>query len=781
MSQTATLVPGVPQLLTWVGASSEHGKAKLLTMPSAVVLIVCRPVTSAGWVGIGEPNVALVDKTPLTADLDNLTTITRLGHGRDKIDGLRQVSVQMDGANETMYVAAYDSATFAQLIDAALAPTANELHVAKSGGQYTTIADALAASVAGNVIRISPGTYAESNPLTRPTGVTIDCPGGHDITKLSCLNPGSDGLILEGTGEVKGLGVIGASGAGPAGFVLKAGSTGNELLQISTTDCDIGIRTDSSSPTNLVRGFTLIDGDATAGVKVPAGTMLGVTDAYVYAASGKTITAAFVATGASALLLLNNSFAARDVSGTPGVLTDGILVEEGGQCNPHGATIQLAVNGIHSGTNGGTIRGTSVDVGFTGSWDILSDSADTDISLGGGRLDSTKISRIDGEDIIGNWAEATPGEGGSAVQGEFRVGSPTAPAEAVIGEGDSTTIDMHVFTTNAAGAGFLDKTADAKSGTNYDVFQGVASGHICYWGVDGREFPGLKLKIATAMVLGAGAIVWEVSDGAAGWNAINIMATNSVAPYGQYAQAAMERVAFDQIRFDPDAVTFGANTVDGQSGHWIRARITTGITTAPVAGNTTGASTKMHTNRWEANGDGFTELFGKAIKKRPIALSGRIALSGGSAPAATTMNPSTNIAWVAAASGYAAAGDGNVWVGQVPTGFDSSRGITAKVEYKPNGTNVAPVTMTFYAVAIRAGDAVPPSGGALAEVNDPVVYTASGVIDIVEGVEVHTLNLPDVVPGETFVFSLQRTTATGGGTPTIETIGDPLIEGFYWS
>ena len=45
----------------------------------------------------------------------------------------------------------------------------------------------------------------------------------------------------------------------------------------------------------------------------------------------------------------------------------------------------------------------------------------------------------------------------------------------------------------------------------------------------------------------------------------------------------------------------------------------------------------------------------------------------------------------------------------------------------------------------------------------------------------HSLSIPDALPGQRVAFSFQRVTAVGGGTPTIEVIGAPLIQGYFWS
>ena len=59
---------------------------------------------------------------------------------------------------------------------------AGTITVAPSGGDYTTIKDALAVAVARDVILVSPGIYAEDNPLTLVSNVTIKSTGCRNDT-----------------------------------------------------------------------------------------------------------------------------------------------------------------------------------------------------------------------------------------------------------------------------------------------------------------------------------------------------------------------------------------------------------------------------------------------------------------------------------------------------------------------------------------------------------------------------------------------------------------------
>lgn len=419
-----------------------------------------------------------------------------------------------------------------------------------------------------------------------------------------------------------------------------------------------------------------------------------------------------------------------------------------------------------------------LEVTGTTTFDLLIESATGLFRAAGCRLREDRVSIAAGAATQATFFSDTPGDEGQITWGQTAVGRRGAGSEAAFGEGDSGVIGMHVFTNDNLAVGtWTDETAAASSssGSTFTLFPGVAAGNACYFGQEDFTFTSLKTTVSsTAIALGAGALVWEYWNGAA-WVAFSVLATDADAPLGQYAQAVFGRPdQADQIRWNTLA-GHASSTLNGQAAFWVRVRVSVGITTSPVI-----EQIKIGTNRTEINATGTVEFFGTAIQTRPLAVSSRFALSGGGSPGNVTLNPSANIAWVDADAGYVNAGDGVVYVVQVPQGLDTSRPLQITVQWKPSSTGAAPVTMTLYATTIQAGDLVPAAGGALVEVSDPRVYTASGTADGVEPTVAHRLSLPDVIPGEVMVLSLQRTTASGGGTPSVELIGDPLIEGCFW-
>jgi len=127
--------------------------------------------------------------------------------------------------------------------------------------------------------------------------------------------------------------------------------------------------------------------------------------------------------------------------------------------------------------------------------------------------------------------------------------------------------------------------------------------------------------MATAAVADIGDIVCEYWDGTS-WSDVHTMSTESGGAYLPYAGALFVRTGSEQIRYDNGLVTDGWSKNDpivpatGTDRYWVRYRLTTGITTAPIF-----QQFKLHTNRYEINADGFSEYFGSARPRASLGWS----------------------------------------------------------------------------------------------------------------------------------------------------------------
>jgi len=215
---------------------------------------------------------------------------------------------------------------------------------------------------------------------------------------------------------------------------------------------------------------------------------------------------------------------------------------------------------------------------------------------------------------------------GLNILGELHVGSPGIPAESVFGEGDSYTAGMVVYTYD--GASFVDVSAAAKSASgstftfpNLDADSAIYIASMRADTVDVLHHYGIKTKVTLAAVFGTGNIVTEYWNGSV-WVELNVMEADSGGKYYPKAKNIFQAVGSTQIRYDSVLQNDGwakndpITPVLGVDYYWIRYRITATITTAPVF-----EQWKVHSNRLEVNGDGWIEFFGTARPEAQLGLN----------------------------------------------------------------------------------------------------------------------------------------------------------------
>jgi hypothetical protein len=178
---------------------------------------------------------------------------------------------------------------------------------------------------------------------------------------------------------------------------------------------------------------------------------------------------------------------------------------------------------------------------------------------------------------------------------------------------------MLVYTETDLGV-FADVSAAAKSASGSTfTFTGTAVDHAIYIASslsnasDVLEHFGIKTKISTALIPGSGSVVAEYWDGA-DWVELPCMEVESITPYLPNSINYFQNTGSHHIRYDTELVSDSWTKNDpmtlGTSYFWVRFRIDSAITTAPVF-----EQFKLHTNRTETNEDGWVEYFGKA---RPL-------------------------------------------------------------------------------------------------------------------------------------------------------------------
>jgi len=631
------------------------------------------------------------------------------------------------------------------------------------------VASALAAAGVPVTVVVDSGVYTEDNPIAWPDYTSLSGTDGYASVRIECLNTGAlDHAIVAGShSNFSGISIKGATGAGAAGVHIPAGTIEFHMDSMHIEDCDRVIWSESAELTNTAQLIN-VHGDGTTVIEVASGAYYGISNVYL---AGGTWDRALLIEG---VCQCNNSFFG-------GTCTIGAHVTGGGTLSARLIAFQGPGKGAVVDANS-TLRGF---VGASGATvlDLETTATTAKVFIAGGELRADRVSIYPGTPTANKrilFSDGTPGDEGTSCVGEFHVGTPDHPSETCLGEGDSTSIDMVCLTYATIGGVYTDVTDAIVAGTATTMFPALAAGNAFLMCNTSREFPGWKDTISTALDLGAaGAIEVSLSDGAAGWTSIYTMTADSDRPRKAHAQQIFERIQSSQVRYDPDDPTWGVDTYDGDAGKWLKIEITSAITTAPVLENATGTSLKLHTNRFEANDDGAPELFGYAIGHGNIPLVGQpFALTAGGSPGAVTISASSNITYSAPLSGFSK-GDGIVWQTTVPEGLDTSRKITLLLGWKPSSADTGDVSWVAIAVPVVEGDNLPSSGGALDESTDNQIVAASGVTDDTQFTE-FTLGIPDALPGQGILISLQRIATGDTFTGTAERAFVSL-DGQFWS
>lgn len=215
--------------------------------------------------------------------------------------------------------------------------------------------------------------------------------------------------------------------------------------------------------------------------------------------------------------------------------------------------------------------------------------------------------------------DITEDDEGLNVFGEFHVGTPLRPAESSFGGGDSYTLGMLVYTETPGGS-FIDVSTAAKSASaSTFTYPGVAANNAIYIAsslanaTDVIDHYGIKTKVNTPSVKGSGIIVIEYWNGSI-WTDVAGMEVDSGGKYFPHANDYFQNTGSHQIRYNSqlaiDSWTKNDPMSLGTDYYWVRFRITTAITTAPIF-----EQFKLHTNTFEPNEDGWIEYRGKS---RPI-------------------------------------------------------------------------------------------------------------------------------------------------------------------
>jgi len=96
--------------------------------------------------------------------------------------------------------------------------TESKIIVAKEGGDFTSVKDALDSIIDNSVskryvVLVYAGIYEESNPIQGKEYVSLKAVGDLQTTRITALNPNTDLMIMTSLFTVKGFSLLGVTGA----------------------------------------------------------------------------------------------------------------------------------------------------------------------------------------------------------------------------------------------------------------------------------------------------------------------------------------------------------------------------------------------------------------------------------------------------------------------------------------------------------------------------------------------------------------------------------------
>ena len=516
-----------------------------------------------------------------------------------------------------------------------------QITVAKVGGDFVTIKEALD-SITDNsstnryVILVSPGIYQESNPLLGKEYVTVRSTGDLQTTRIEALNPNADLFTMANFFLLEGFTFWGVTGVG--NYAIKQEVAGlTSLSRCAFAESTNGVHVNHANANMQLTNvgiYNVTPMVTTRGVYLESGT-LGID---TITASLGNITTLVEASGIGSIIRINHLSAELSTLGTAVFLRNGIHADLGvvdagdmidGFVIEGGADVRINSSYIHGAQNDGfRINDVGVNTSVTMQSTTIENSVGLDINVlsstasltGSGRTAMDNVNFVTGAQIYALIIDTKEDDEGVNVLGELHVGVPERGSESTLGEGDSYTRGMLVYTESDIGA-FVDVSENARSAsassftfTDVTVDSAIYIASSLGTGLDKLAHYGFKTKVLTKAVMGTGNIDIEYWNGAT-WALVNGMEVDSNGGFFPHANDYFQDIGGHHIRYSQELVQDSWTATDpmtlGTDYFWVRLRITADITTAPIF-----EQFKLHTNRFEINSDGWIEYFGKA---RPVA------------------------------------------------------------------------------------------------------------------------------------------------------------------
>lgn len=658
-----------------------------------------------------------------------------------------------------------------------------------TGGATNKIKDTLDAitdssSTKQYLVEVRPGTYIEDD-FVIPQYITLTSTGGRLVTTIQANTTTGDLITMSTGSSVRGFTITGKTSSGAKNIVVS--STGTyEISSNTIIDSDIGIDINNSGAKVDIINHNLqtVADTITDGILLQSGT---ITVDIVKVVNSSTITNILRCSGDSVVT-------ARNIESFSPNVSIGIKIENTSRTNIYGVSLVGANDGVvvedgitstfdnvkifnsqQDGFRCDIGDGSTKELTFTS---VLIDSASVvspryDINLicpnttakGILQADVSKSFINPQATLITQVLNSFEADEKFEIDAELAVGSQVRPKESVFGEGDSHVNEL-VYTFDGTST-YTDVTDAARSASGSTfTFDGLSVNNSIYVSnllldSSGSPIPfyGIKASIGTAWDLGTGNIVLEYWNGS--WTEFNGSTNLSGGSYWKYAKDYFGRTGSYHIKFDPDIlsdwvpndpITLGTNR------YWIRFRITSAITIAPIL-----EQFKISSSRSEKNPDGTDEYhgFARTIKKITLDASGPI--EGNMQNSSIYVDENVGVAFIS--NRYTAVADIRGYSFELPEDCDTSGKLIIVWKGRFSATGNAQFTVRLKVV--KPGDSYTSSEPvASADLKTVLTPLTAVTADTREDFRVD-VDISDAIPardssfGDEIWFSIQNTTRSG--------------------
>jgi len=544
------------------------------------------------------------------------------------------------------------------------------IRVEASGGDFTNVSGAVASindssNVNRYVVSVGPGIYYEDNPIHIPTYVSVMGQGSWYSTVLRANNNSENLFTFSNRGAIANLqlehygtvpvillneaggipienilfnscsycievdnpniGVtmyktyVNYSGGSTDRFLhLKNGTvrvTGFEILLQTPIDT-AAIISEGTASDLIVSGLSTRSKNINKGLWVTSGSHADVSTFHIVPATN---------TGTNSFGILCEGSYNGTASKVDGValsfhhVNRPFSVNDGGEMHITACDVEYALISAQVGNSGSNSKlvGNSISAQNSVEYDLQVLSPTGEFFGNGNEFDSTKLDVTQSAGIYTSFLSDVTGDEGLNVIGELHVGSPEFPSETCLGEGDSYTRGMLIYTFDTGTLTYKDVTVSGSTIDDglYVEFTNTGSDNMLYFASTMRDSVGYKkvfgqkMTSIEALETGSGLVIGEYYT-AGGWKKYNHMVTEASAEYLPLGLSQTGRTGSFQYRFDwrmgqdwekNDPVGYGTDL------YWTRWRIT-----SPISRSVKLDQVKVHSNRMEINEDGFMEYFGRA-------------------------------------------------------------------------------------------------------------------------------------------------------------------------